>query len=140
MSLRGLLVGLVALATVGFVVGTTIERGNAHHESAAQLKSEGKTPTGESPAAHATEGTTTSESGGESATTHAAEGPSAPTSTAEQHTELRPLGIDIEAVPFVVLAALASIALAASAWLRPRSLGVLVALIVAMVVFAALDV
>jgi hypothetical protein len=34
--------------------------------------------------------------------------------------ELRPLGIDIEAVPFVALAAVASVGLAVEAWLRPR--------------------
>jgi hypothetical protein len=117
LTLRALLVGLIVVATVGFAIGTTLERHNAHHESAAQLHSESG---GESPATHAAEGRA------ESPSTHAAEGAS---TKAEQHKELRPLGIDIEAVPFVVLAVLAS---------RWR-LGLAVIAVV-MLVFGALDV
>jgi hypothetical protein len=73
--------------------------------------------------------------GGESAAEHAAEG-----AGAETHAELMPLGVDIEAVPFVVLAVLASFGLAAAAWSRPRSVLLLVAVAGAMLAFAALDV
>ena len=38
---------------------------------------------------------------------------------AAEHGELRPLGIDVEAWPFVAAAAALSLALAAAAWLRP---------------------
>jgi hypothetical protein len=115
--LRVLLIALVALATVGFVVGTSIERHNSGHESAAQLESE----------THHAEG-------GETTEGHAHAAPS------ETHKELRPLGVDIEAVPFVVLAALASLGLAALAWIRPQWLPGLIAIAIAMTVFAALDV
>jgi hypothetical protein len=98
------------------VIGTSVERHNSSHESASQLRSE---------------------SGGESAAEHAAEGA---TTHAETHTELRPLGIDIEAVPFVILAALASLALAALGWLRPRRPLGLIAIALAMLAFAALDI
>jgi hypothetical protein len=145
MGLRALLIGLIVVATIGFVVGTAIERHNSHHESAAQLKSEGKAPAsaeggGESAAQHAAEtGTSSSESGGESSPTKAAEGASS-TGAGEAHKELRPLGIDIEAVPFVILAALASLALAVAAWVRPRSVAVLLILAAAMLVFGVLDI
>src|SRR5438128_170432 len=44
MSSRQTLLGLIALATIGFLVGTTIERnsGESRHESAATLRAEGK--------------------------------------------------------------------------------------------------
>jgi hypothetical protein len=147
MSLRALLVGLIVVSTIGFVVGTSIERHNSGQESAAHVRAESKASApkesgGESAAQHAAENggkatTAPSESGGESAATHAAEGS---TTKVEQHKELRPLGIDIEAIPFIVLAALGSLALAAGAWLRPRWIALLAAAVVAMVVFAALDV
>ena len=124
MTLRAWLVGLIVVATAGFAIGTTIERHNAHHESAAQLRSE-------TPATHAAEG------GAESPSTHAAEGAGG---KPEQHKELRPFGVDIEAVPFVVLAALASVALAALGWARPRWRVGLVVIAVAMAVFGTLDV
>jgi hypothetical protein len=145
MSLRALLVGLIVVSTIGFIVGTSIERHNSGSESAAQVRAETKAAAhneagGETAAEHAGEsGGATSEpsdSGGESAATHAAEG----STTAVEHKELRPLGIDIEAIPFIVLATLASLALAAGAWLRPRWVALLAGVVVAMVAFAALDV
>jgi O-antigen ligase len=62
-----------------------------------------------------------------------------------QHTvkpkqELKPLGVDIEAAPFVALAVLASLGLAAAAWLRPRWLLLLLVVAATMLAFAALDV
>jgi hypothetical protein len=211
MSLRAYLLGVIVLATVGFVVGTTIERnsGESRHESAATHRAEGKSAgtgaeskstlaaeaagtstrtrtaptgpqskaahaTGESKAVHAAEigGKTTSESGGESQATHAAEtrtthtesarnrttthtqtgGERKPTQGAQtsgrastntdtkRHAELKPLGVNVEAVPFVVLAAVASIVLALAAWFRPRMVLLLLAIAGAMLVFALLDV
>jgi hypothetical protein len=149
--MRAWLVGVIVLATIGFVIGTSIERHNSTHESAAQLRAEGAAnqaakPGGESAETHAAEGggeespskpATTKESG-ERAASHAAENATA--SKTEVHKELRPLGIDIEAVPFVVLVALASLALAALGWARPRWLLGLAAIAGAMVIFGALDV
>jgi hypothetical protein len=242
MSLRGLLLGLVVLATAGFIVGTTIERntGEGHHESAATLRAEGKTAGseskatrasetgGESKATHAAESggqktppsATTGEStathsaesaaktthaaatGGESAATHSAENggkaahvagpireskarrsaeaggekrggpgaekdtatsPSSQTSAAHRasqskeigasaavvqtsrggivlHAELKPLGVNVEAVPFVALAVASSIALALSVWIRPRTVLLLLGVAGAMLVFALLDI
>jgi hypothetical protein len=208
MSLRACLLGLIVLATMGFVVGTTIERnsGESRHESAATLRAEGKTAgvesnstlaaeavartrtrtaptgaqskathaTGESKAVHAAEtgGTITSETGAESHATHAAETRTTHTETGRSNTtthtetggepkptqraqtsarastssgtqrraELKPLGVNVEAVPFVVLAAVASIAVALAAWFRPRMVPLLLAIAGAMLVFALLDV
>jgi uncharacterized SAM-binding protein YcdF (DUF218 family) len=147
MSVRALLVALIVVSTIGFVVGTSIERHNSGHESAAHVRAEAKAGPheetgGETAAQHAAESggeatTAPGESGGESAATHAAEGS---TSQVEQHKELRPLGVDIEAIPFIVLAALGSLALAAGAWGRPRWFALLAVLAAAMVAFAALDV
>jgi hypothetical protein len=104
MSLRAAVVGLIVLATIGFVVGTTIERNStkSHVEVPAETHSE--------------------------------------TSSEGTHAESQPFGIDVEAVPFIVLAAVASLGLAAAVWTRPRSLLVLGVVAVAMVLFAALDV
>jgi hypothetical protein len=141
MNLRTILVGLIVLATAAFVVGSTLERNESHHESAATLKAEGKTSE-----AHAGKGESSGgEGNGESAAQHAGEGGSsaetkAKTAGTEQHPELKPLGINIEAVPFVVLAAIGSLALAAGAWLRPRWVLLLIGVALAMLVFAALDV
>lgn len=163
--MRATLVGLMVVATVGFVIGTSIERHNAHHESAAQLKAESaavQTATetasatttessGESAATHTAEAggekaasptptttTATTESAGESPAAHAAESGAA--HSAEQHKELRPFGVNVEAVPFSALAVLASLALAALGWTRPRWLPGLVLIAVSMVVFGVLDV
>jgi hypothetical protein len=61
-------------------------------------------------------------------------------SSAESREELRPLGVDLEAWPFVALAAVASLALAAAAFARPRAVAPLALGAAAMLVFAALDV
>lgn len=150
--MRAWLVVCIVLATIGFVVGTSIERHNTTHESAAQLQAEATasepathSEAGESATKHAAEGSSTSAEGapaskesGESAARHAAETRAA-TST-EVHNELRPLGIDVEATPFVILAALASLGLAALGWARPPWLLGLATIATAMVVFGALDV
>jgi len=121
MSLRAAIVGLIVLATVGFVVGTTIERNakESHTETPAAAESESSSES------HA--------EGGEGGAAHAGEG-------AETGGEFQPFGVDIEAVPFIVLAALVSLGLAAAVWTRPRSLIVLGVVAAAMVLFAALDI
>jgi hypothetical protein len=107
MDLRSLLVALVIAATAAFVVGVSIERGN---EPAQHAASEAVAPTNE-----------TQEAGGESEAQHTqGESAGGATNAAEPHAELRPLGVDVEAWPFVLAAALASLALAAGAWLRPK--------------------
>jgi len=133
--LRGAVVGLIVLATIGFVVGTTIERNTeeSHAESPAATQSE---TSGEKHAE--SEAERAAESGGEGQSSHADEGNA--TAGQETHAEFQPFGINIEAVPFIVLAALASLSLAAAVWARPRSLLVLGVVAIALVLFAALDV
>lgn len=135
LSLRWGLVGLIVLATIGFVVGTSIERGEESGESAAHVAAERGTV--ESEEAHGDEGAE-EEAGGEAvaASSESAEGPSG----AEESEEWRPLGLDIESTPFIVLAALGSVGLAAMGWTRPRWLPGLGVVVVAMGLFAALDV
>jgi hypothetical protein len=144
MRLRNVLVALIAISTVAFVVGTTIERNSKHTESAATLKAEGKTANaGESAAHRKAEGLPPLTS-----TTKSNEAPTAETTAhrraevahTQTHAELKPLGIDIEAVPFVALAAASSLLLALGAWMRPRWVLLLVGIAAAMLAFAALDV
>jgi opacity protein-like surface antigen len=111
-SLRAAIAGLIVLATLGFVVGTTIER-NTRERPAAEHKAE---------------------DGEETEAERAAEG------GGEAHGEFQPFGVDIEAVPFIVLAAVASVAMAAAVWRLPRMLLVLAIVGVTMLLFAALDV
>jgi len=130
MELRAALVALVAVATIGFVVGTTIERnsGETHQEA---------------PVPHAE---TSGEAGGETEEDeagHTDEGTGAPepaTERAGHSEELKPFGIDIEAAAFVALAAAASLALALVAWLRPGHVPMLVAVAATMALVAFLDV
>lgn len=129
MGLRPLLVGLIVVATALFVMGAAIERGSgseAHHEVAAPASS-GEQEHGD-------------EAGREAKSSHEGEESGAQGGESGERTEVRPLGVDIEAWPFVILAALASVALAAAAWLRPGVRGLLAVVAVAMFVFAALDI
>lgn len=123
MRLRPVLVALILAATATFVVGVAIERSDeaGHHDEGAHV----------SPAENGTEA---SEEHDEAAPVQSQAG--------EEHAdeELRPLGVDIEAWPFVALAAAASLALAAAAWLNPRSGALLAFIAVAMLAFAALDI
>ena len=128
MSLRALLIALTVAATAAFVVGVRIESGDeaAHHEAAGETA----TPSDEH-----------QETGADEGEEHAEGEPAAAlTSTEDPHTELRPLGLDVEASPFVAAAALASLALAAAAWLRPTLTSLLTFVAVAMLAFAVLDV
>ena len=119
MSARTLLVVLVVAATAAFVVGVAVERngGEAHAGPAASSEAgEGHAQSGEE-AEHASRGTT----------------------EPSREGELRPLGVDIEAAPFVALAAAASLGIALAAWLRPASAPMLAFVAIAMLAFAALD-
>ena len=119
MTLRAAIIGLIVLATVGFVVGTTIERNL-------------KEPHAETPTAARSEGSSESQvEGGERA---------AESGGPETHGECQPFGVDIEAVPFIVLAALVSLGLAVAVSTRPQSPLVLGVVATAMLLFAALDV
>ena len=132
MRARGLLVALIVLATAGFVVGTAIERNGgeaAHHEAAAGPSAR---EAGESEAARSEGDERSGRAQAAALPGHAESG--------EAGRELRPLGVDIEAWPFVALAAIASLGLALAAWLRPRDAALLGVVAVAMLVFAALDV
>jgi hypothetical protein len=129
MRLRVVLIALLVAATAAFVVGVSIERsqGETHAEPAGKVKREA----GEGGEAGHEEG---AESGEES---HADE--SAAAHADEQNAE-KFLGIDYEAVPFIVLAAAFSVALAVAVWLLPASVPVLALVVVAMVAFGVLDV
>jgi hypothetical protein len=121
MSLRGALAALIVAATAAFVVGVAIEHGreSGHHERSA---SEATSEPGE---AHSETGEAASV---------------AEHRSAEPREELRPLGVDVEAWPFVAVAAVASLALAAAAFSRPRAVVLLALVGAAMLAFAALDV
>ena len=130
MNLRVLLVALIALSTMGFVIGTTIERNSEDgHDEAGETLSEESAEGGE---AHSEE-----EEIGES---EEAPGEEAESGHEENEEEWKPLGVDIEDAPFVALAAIFSVALAAGAWVRPRCVTLLAVIALVMVAFAALDV
>ena len=123
MNLRVVLVALLVAATAAFVVGVSIERsrGETHVEPASAVEGE---------AGH--------EEGGESGeAAHVQESAGA---HADESSGETLLGIDYEAVPFVVLAAALSLALAAAVWLRPESRALLVLVAMAMIAFAVFDV
>jgi hypothetical protein len=111
-SLRAIIVTLIVLATAGFVVGVTIERNTSEPHAERHVES------GEQ---------------GEAGHVDAQAG-------SETHAEFQPFGVDIEAVPFIVLAALASLGMAAAVWTWPTSVPVLVIVAAAMLLFALLDV
>ncbi|MCA1656584.1 MAG: hypothetical protein LC713_02555 [Actinobacteria bacterium] len=122
------------MATAGLLIGTSIERSNepAHHDERPGAAAR----TGE--AAETGEAHSEAERRGEAAGGEAASGSEA---TAEKpHGEWRPLGINTESWPLVIAAALASLALALAAWLRPRLVALLALIALAMIAFAALDV
>ena len=141
MNARALLVALLVLSTVGFVVGVSVEKSSAdsHDEPAATATGSGEAGEG---------GEAQSGGGAESAEQHASEAAgeeahSEPGSgeTAEKGGEdATLLGVDLEATPFVALAAALSLALALAVWLR-AGWGLLLGVVaVGMVVFAVVDV
>jgi hypothetical protein len=127
LPMRHLLLALMLAATAAFVAGVAIERNDTHHHPAAVEATE-----------HAREHATDGEGAPEHETAAHAEA-TGHDEGSEAHEELRPLGIDVEATPFVVLAAAVSILLALAAWLRPRP-ALLAAIAALMLAFAALDV
>jgi Flp pilus assembly protein TadB len=130
--LRHLLLALMLAATAAFVVGVAVERAGDDHPAAVEA-AEHHSETAEHDSA--AEGAEHSEAAEHDERSELAEGGE----THEQSEELRPLGIDVEATPFVVLVAIVSVALALVVWLRP-SVGLLVLVAFAMLAFAALDV
>ncbi|WP_445149963.1 hypothetical protein [Baekduia sp. Peel2402] len=132
LSPRVLLLALIVAASATFVLGVTLERSGEtdHHETTSassahreQTESDG----------HA--------EGGEGATEDASEsaGTARATADADADHELRPLGIDIEAWPFVIAAVLASLALALAGWQRSHHTNLLALVAVVMLAFGALD-
>jgi hypothetical protein len=129
MRLRVVLIALLVVATAAFVVGVSIERsqGEAHAEASTTVEGENGEP-GE--AGH--------EEGAENGEAVRAE--ERPGAHAHDENAEKFLGVDYEAVPFIVLAAVFSLGLAAAVWLLPGSVPVLALVVVAMVAFTALDV
>jgi hypothetical protein len=119
-----IIAALIAVATVLFAVGTTIERNQRKTETIAQ---------------HAAEG-----GGGETAAHRAAEGPGeAPSAVSNPSTTAsseRILGIDPESPGLVIVAVIASLLLAVAVLRRPGDARLLLAVGLLMVAFAALDV
>jgi hypothetical protein len=123
MPLRTALLILIALATVAFAIGVSLENSDS---STGESSAEAAHVEGGSEATDDA-GTEGSESGGEASHSE----------TSEMETVL---GLDVEATPFVVLAVVFSLALAAAIYLRPESVELLLFVALVMAVFAALDV
>jgi hypothetical protein len=123
MPLRTALLILIALATVAFAIGVSLENSDS---STGESSAEAAHVEGSSEATEGA-GTEGSESGGEASHSE----------TSEMETVL---GLDVEATPFVVLAVVFSLALAAAIYLRPESVELLLFVALVMAVFAALDV
>jgi hypothetical protein len=134
MNRRLVLVALLVVSTAAFVVGVSVERssGDSHDEPAAAPESSEPAESGEE---HAEEGAeeVASETAEEARSEEAGAEP-------DEDEEERVLGVDLEATPFVVLAAVFSLGLALAVWLRPEWRLLLALVAAAMVVFAALDV
>lgn len=118
MAARHMLAIVIVAATAAFVTGVSIERsnGDTHQEETA-------TPT----------------DAGESEEAHAEESVERAASAEEESEDERVLGVDLEATPFVVLAAIGSLTFAAAAWLRPEVRRLLLVTALAMLAFAVLD-
>lgn len=141
MGLRGVLVALVVAATAAFVVGVALERGrgSGHLETSA---TQGTPARGEATVGSGEAHSQSGESGEAHPENSEAANGEAGTEvrSAESGQELRPLGIDVEAWPFVALAAAVSLALAAAAVTRPRVVALLALVAVTMLALAVLDV
>lgn len=116
-GLRGVLVLLIILATVGFAIGVAVEKSSADEP-------------------HSDE-TTTPEGSHE-------EGEASGEGTAEGHTEGDSseivLGLNLESTPLVVAAVVFSLILAATVLARPQWRPLLVVVALAMLAFAVLDI
>lgn len=135
MALRALLVILIVAATAAFVVGVGVEHGeqSAHHDQS------GEVAAGAGREAAPGETRSKAEERGEASPAEGQADGGSESAPAEP-AELRPLGVDVEAWPVVIIAALASLALAVAAFLRPRLVALLALVSAAMLAFAALDV
>jgi hypothetical protein len=133
MNRRLLLVVLLVVSTAAFVVGVSVERssGDSHDEPAATAASREAAESGEEHADEGAEG---------EASQSAVEADSEGAGEAGQDEDESVLGVDLEATPFVVLAAAASLGLAVAVWLRPEWRPLLGLVAAVMVAFAALDV
>ena len=127
---RLLLAALLVASTVAFVIGVSIERSSddGHDEPAAAT-----VESSESGDEHAGEGREEAVSETEE------EGKRESAAEADGNEDESVLGVDVEATPFVVLAAAVSLGLALAVWLRP-DWGLMLGLVAAaMLAFAALD-
>ena len=131
MRLPVLLVVLLVVATAAFVVGVSIERSQGETRAASEARAG---TAGESNEA----GELGHENGGESG--EAAHPEESAGAHADEGSAETFLGIEYEAVPFIALAAVFSLALAAAVWLRPGSTPLLALVAAAMIAFAVLDV
>jgi hypothetical protein len=124
LSSRALLAVLMTVATALFVLGVSIERGQADH--------------------HAREPTGQVREGGEEHSDEGDETHAAPAATPDAHDsnqeEPKLLGVDPESLPLVVLATLGSLLLAAAVLRWPPARALLALVVVAMLAFAALDI
>ncbi len=121
--LRGLLSLMLMVSAILFVIGTSIERSKSHTETATATSTESVTHTATKTGSSPESGAST-EAGHHDATT-------------AQHGE-KLFGIDIESIPTIVLAAVASLLLAALVvWRRERAW--LVVVVLFGLVFAAGD-
>jgi hypothetical protein len=130
MRLRVVLIALLVVGTAAFVVGVSVERAQGENHAEPATAVEGEREAGMPAEAGHEDGAES----GEAARAEESAGAAADEDKAETF-----LGIDYEAVPFIVLAAAFSLALAAAVWLRPGSVTVLALVVVAMVAFAVLD-
>jgi hypothetical protein len=133
MNRRSLLGALLVVSTAAFVGGVSVERSSddSHAEPVAATESSEAAESGEE---HADEGADdeAAEAGEE------AHGEDAAGEASDEEESV--LGVDLEATPFVVLAAAVSLALALAVWLRPQWRLLLGLVAAAMLAFAALDV
>jgi hypothetical protein len=113
-----IIAALIAVATVLFAIGTTIERNQRQTETVAQPSAE---------------------AGGETAAQHAAEAGGETAALAHGKTTEKLLGVDPESRGLVILAVVVSLLLALAVLRRPDDI-LLVAVGLIMLAFAALDV
>lgn len=125
MTLNRWLALLIALATILFAIGISIEKSETDAEP-----SEAGLVEGEAAEVEAAEG--------EAAEVQAAETKDGEGEGEEEEETL--LGINLESTPLVVLAVITSLALAAGAWARPDWRTLLTVIAIAMLAFAILDI
>jgi cation transport ATPase len=131
---RWLLPTLIVVATALFVTGVAIERnsGDEHVETGSSTAAQSKASGGEGEEAHSER-----EEGGAATDEHASKPAAHET---KERGEDKLLGVDVESIPLVALAAFASLSLALAAWLRPTWVPLLTLIAVASIAFAALDI